>query len=124
MAKLSPESKQLIINLKNRLLDIVDESKAVEFAILNRFGETAETLDSLEQLTEIALQAESRFSQLSNLEIRAAQSQPMISPDLLRFIEEVIKRLFWFLCGNEVYTDSFFSKIAIKVLPDKYFTIP
>jgi hypothetical protein len=91
MAKLSPESKQLIINLKNRLLDIVDESKAVEFAILNRFGETAETLDSLEQLTEIALQAESRFSQLSNLEIRAAQSQPMISPDLLRFIEEVIK---------------------------------
>jgi hypothetical protein len=32
--------------------------------------------------------------------------------------------LFWFLCGNEVYTDSFFSKIAIKVLPDKYFTIP
>jgi hypothetical protein len=91
MAKLSPESKQLIINLKNRLLDIVDESKAVEFAILNRFGETAETLDSLEQLTEIALQAESRFSQLSNLEIRAAQSQPIISPDLLRFIEEVIK---------------------------------
>jgi hypothetical protein len=40
---------------------------------------------------QIALQAESRFSQLSNLEIRAAQSQPMISPDLLRFIEEVIK---------------------------------
>ena len=44
MAKLSPESKQLIINLKNSLLDIVDESKAIEFAILNRFGETAETL--------------------------------------------------------------------------------
>jgi hypothetical protein len=34
------------------------------------------------------------------------------------------KRLCWFLCGNEVDTDSFFSKIAIKVLPDKYFTIP
>ncbi|ELS46830.1 hypothetical protein C789_3376 [Microcystis aeruginosa FACHB-905 = DIANCHI905] len=30
---------------------------------------------------------------------------------------------FWFLCANEVYTDSFFSKIALKVLPDKHFTI-
>ncbi|AKV68624.1 MULTISPECIES: hypothetical protein [Microcystis] len=32
--------------------------------------------------------------------------------------------LFWFLCGNEVYTDGFFVKIALKVLPDKHFTIP
>ncbi len=39
MAKLSPESKQLIINLKNRLLDIVDESKAVEFAVLVHLGQ-------------------------------------------------------------------------------------
>ncbi|MFM2026732.1 MAG: hypothetical protein RLZZ339_1449 [Cyanobacteriota bacterium] len=66
MAKLSPESKQLIINLKNRLLDIVDESKAVEFAILNRFGETAETLDSLEQLTEIAGVAELSYESVRN----------------------------------------------------------
>ena len=33
-------------------------------------------------------------------------------------------RLFWFLCGNEVYTDSFFDKIVLKVLPHKHFTIP
>lgn len=90
MAKLSPESKQLIINLKNQLLEIVDQAKAVEFAMLNRFGETAETLESLDQLTEIAIQAETRFSQLSNLEIRIAQSQPIISPNLLRFIEGVV----------------------------------
>jgi hypothetical protein len=31
--------------------------------------------------------------------------------------------LFWFLCGNEVYTDSFFHKIVLKVLPSKHFTI-
>ncbi|MCZ8188815.1 MAG: tetratricopeptide repeat protein [Microcystis sp. LE19-338.1B] len=29
--------------------------------------------------------------------------------------------LFWFLCENEVYTDSFSCKIALKVLPDKQF---
>jgi len=35
----------------------------------------------------------------------------------------VLLRLFWFLCGNEVYTDSFFHKIVLKVLPSKHFTI-
>ncbi|CCI05495.1 hypothetical protein MICAD_1100001 [Microcystis aeruginosa PCC 7941] len=32
-------------------------------------------------------------------------------------------RLFWFLCGNEVYTDSLFNKIVLKVFPSKHFTI-
>jgi chemotaxis protein histidine kinase CheA len=31
--------------------------------------------------------------------------------------------LFWFLCGNGVYTDSFFSKIVLKVFPSKHFMI-
>ncbi len=31
--------------------------------------------------------------------------------------------LFWFLCGNEVYTDSLFNKIVLKVFPSKHFTI-
>jgi len=34
------------------------------------------------------------------------------------------KGFFWFLCENEVYTDSLFGKIVLKVLPDKHFTIP
>ncbi|MGV2390995.1 MAG UNVERIFIED_CONTAM: tetratricopeptide repeat protein [Microcystis novacekii LVE1205-3] len=29
--------------------------------------------------------------------------------------------LFWFLCENEVYTDSFSCKIALKVLPNQQF---
>jgi Mg-chelatase subunit ChlD len=32
-------------------------------------------------------------------------------------------RLFWFLCGNEVYTDSLFNKIVLKVFPSKHLTI-
>ncbi|MFO0450607.1 MAG: hypothetical protein ACK52I_18430 [Pseudomonadota bacterium] len=31
--------------------------------------------------------------------------------------------LFWFLCGNEVYTDSLFNQIVLKVFPSKHFTI-
>jgi len=48
--------------------------------------------------------------------------------DLERFKQQLSAQLpadwlFWFLCGNEVYTDSFFPKIVLKVLPSKHFTI-
>ncbi|CCI30147.1 hypothetical protein MICAH_810001 [Microcystis aeruginosa PCC 9809] len=36
----------------------------------------------------------------------------------------VSKGLFWFLCGNEAYTDSFFGKIVVKVFLRQHFTIP
>jgi hypothetical protein len=32
--------------------------------------------------------------------------------------------LFWFLCENEVYTNSLFNKIVLKVFTSKHFTIP
>ncbi|MBC1196290.1 hypothetical protein H0901_13745 [Microcystis aeruginosa BLCCF158] len=38
-------------------------------------------------------------------------------------IDRLRSRLFWFLCGNGVYTDSFFSKIVLKVFPSKHFMI-
>ena len=37
-------------------------------------------------------------------------------------LKEVLS-IFWFLCGNEVYTDSFFHKIVLKVLPSKHLTL-
>lgn len=40
MAKLSPEIKNTIINLKEQLLAVIDEAKKADFAILERFGET------------------------------------------------------------------------------------
>jgi hypothetical protein len=31
---------------------------------------------------------------------------------------------FQFLCGNDVYSDSFLCKIVLKILPNKHFTMP
>ena len=36
-------------------------------------------------------------------------------------IVAVLLGLFWFLCGNEIYTNSFFRKIVLKVLSGKHF---
>ncbi len=46
---------------------------------------------------------------------------PDQDPDPLTQLNQDPKH--WFLCGNEVYTDSFFHKIVLKVLPSKHFTI-
>ncbi|WP_420490003.1 hypothetical protein [Microcystis aeruginosa] len=70
---------------------------------------------------------------------RIIRNETFIEKDIWRFLSIVFdlertnqlnllpnKNLgfFWFLCGNEIYTDSFFDKIVLKVLPDKHFTIP
>ncbi|MGK7948544.1 MAG: hypothetical protein AB4368_07000 [Xenococcaceae cyanobacterium] len=48
MAKISPELKLNLANLQKTLLDIVDEAKAAEFLLLERFGETNETIIALD----------------------------------------------------------------------------
>lgn len=90
VAKLSQEIKITVRNLKEQLLDIIDESKGMEYEILGRFGENSETIPTLEQLTEITEQARTRFSQLSNLRLRIAEVQPSIPSDLLKLMSESI----------------------------------
>ncbi len=93
VAKLSKETKITIRNLKEQLLDLVDESKDTEYQILERFGENSATISTLEQLTEIAEQARTRFSQLSNLQLRIAEAQPSIPSDLLKLMNEAIANI-------------------------------
>ncbi len=90
MAKISPELKLNLTNLQKTLLDIVDEAKAAEFLLLERFGETNETIIALDELTAISQQAADLYIQISRLLLRTAEIQPAITPDLLRLLEERI----------------------------------
>ncbi|MGI0480881.1 hypothetical protein ACN4EE_08820 [Geminocystis sp. CENA526] len=93
MADLSPENKLLVNHLQDKLLEILNEAKKVEFLLLQRFGENSETLISLEQLTEISEQAREGFFQINNLQIHIAEAQPVISASLLQFIHQVIDKI-------------------------------
>lgn len=93
MAKLPPETAATIWSLKQQLLDIVDEAKTAEFVLLERFEETDRTVMALNELQDIAEQAAARFSQLSNLQLRIAGSQPAVAPDMLRLLTEAIATL-------------------------------
>jgi hypothetical protein len=50
------------------------------------------------------------------------EQKPVLPRSLSPLLKKLL-RLFWFLCGNGVYTDSFFSKIVLKVFPSKHFMI-
>lgn len=90
MAKLPAETTETVWSLKRQLLDIVDEATAAEVVLFSRYGETNETTVALDELKSIAEQATSRFSQLSNLQLRIAESQPSVAPDMLKLVTEVI----------------------------------
>lgn len=90
MAKLPVETTETIWSLKRQLLDIVDAATAAEALLLSRYGETKETIIALDELKSVAEQAASRYSQLSSLRLRIAESQPTIAPDMLELLTGVI----------------------------------
>ena len=54
MARISSEFQLTIRNLQQALLYIVDDAKAVEFILLERYGETEQTIVVLDELSAIA----------------------------------------------------------------------
>ena len=90
MAKISPELKLTLTNLQQLLLDIVDEAKAAEFLLLERFGETNETIITLDELTAISQKAADLYIQISRFLLRTAEIQPVITPDMLRLLTDRI----------------------------------
>lgn len=90
MVKLSPETQTTIQNLMEELLEIINEGKRAEFLLLETFGETPATVESLDELTEIAQQASDLYNQITILRLRIAEAQPVLSPDMLRLLTQRI----------------------------------
>ena len=88
MAQISNEFKLTLSNLQQALLYIVDDAKAAEFILLERYGETTETVIVLDELTEIAQQAADLYVQISRLLLRTAEIQPSITPDMLGLLTD------------------------------------
>jgi hypothetical protein len=83
MAQISDELKSTLGKLQQALLSIVEEAKAAEFMLMERYGETNESVVVLDELTAIAQQAADLYVQISRLLLRTAEIQPSITPDML-----------------------------------------
>lgn len=88
MARISSEFQSTLGNLQQALLYIVDDAKAVELVLLERYGETEETIVVLDELTAIAQQAGDLYVQISRLLLRTAEIQPTITPDMLGLLTD------------------------------------
>lgn len=91
MSQLPQEKAEIIWELKRQLLEILDQAKNCELAIFEAFGETERTITYLDELQSVSEQATERFFQFSTLQIRIANAQTSIFPDMLDLVNTVIE---------------------------------
>lgn len=92
MAKLAPDVLETIFFLLKQLSKLVDDATEAEYLLFESFGETEETINSLDELKGVALEAASRYSQLSTLRLRIAENQPSLSKDMLELLTKIINQ--------------------------------
>ena len=90
MAKLPNDIYEKIWRLKRQLADVIENSRDAEFVILDRFGETENTIVYLDELQSVAEQATDKFSQFSSLQIRIFNIQPYVPRDMLELVMKLI----------------------------------
>ncbi len=93
MAKLPGELTETIWLLKRELLGLIEDSTATEFTLFSLVGETQDTLPFLDELKNVSERAKTWFSRLSNSQIRIADSQPNISPDMLKLVIQSVEQI-------------------------------
>lgn len=92
MAKLPSEITETLWNLKQQVLEIVEQAMATEYTLFQIFGETSETLSYLDEMKNVAESAETSYNRLSRLHLQIIKSQPTPSSNLLELLEQSISR--------------------------------
>jgi hypothetical protein len=90
MAKLPDKIISTIFSLQRRFLTILDETTAMDFAILKKFGETEITISELDQLQNIKERAISSSQRLYTLSMKIAEAQPFASDATLELLSKSI----------------------------------
>lgn len=93
MAKFSSKLLNTLVDLQQSLLESVNEAKLSEYLLLERFGETNETISTLDELTAIAQQSADLYTQISRLLLQISEIQPAITPAMLELLTERVKTI-------------------------------
>ncbi len=92
MARFPEETITTVLHLQRLLLLGIDEAKAAEAAIFERYGETDATATVLEQLQNAAERLRVPYLGLFQLLLRIAEAQPMAPPAMLNSLAQTIGR--------------------------------
>ncbi len=90
MAKLNEETKATVLNLVGQLLDWIDESKTVEMAIFETYGENDATMTVLDELKNYAESLINSYSRFYTLLLRITEAQPHASFAMINLLTQTI----------------------------------
>ena len=91
MAKLPDSVLTNIFTLQRQIIESIDATTAMEFRILEQWGETAETSPELDELHSIRERLLSPYSRFHTLLLKAAESQPVAANDVLNLLYRLIE---------------------------------
>lgn len=92
VAKLPEQTLTTIFNLQRRLMQLIDEAKATEWALLQRYGETEESVIELEQLQSGAERLRDSYLRLSKLLLAISEVQPTAPAAMLELLAKAIEQ--------------------------------
>ena len=91
MAELPPEITITVLELQRQLLSIIHKTTANAFMLLESYGETEQTIVSLNDLDNIRERANTYYSRFYTLLLRIADSQPIASNAMLELLDRSIE---------------------------------
>ncbi|MCY7384944.1 hypothetical protein QT970_26425 [Microcoleus sp. herbarium8] len=91
MAKLPDDILNTIFTLQRRLVEILNETTATEYILMQQFGETEATLPELESLDNIKERLRTSYNRLYRLLQQVTESQPAATADTLNFLYGTIE---------------------------------
>ncbi|MCL1468344.1 hypothetical protein [Argonema galeatum] len=92
MAKLPEPTTTIIFELERRMWDIIYYTTSAKLNIFDRFGETEETIDQLEELDNIVRNTNAVSSRFTTLLLKIAQTQPTLSSEIFNLVEQIIEQ--------------------------------
>lgn len=92
MANLPDETIDTIFSLKRQLWQLINQTTAVGWAILEEYGETEQTIPTLEQLDNLRERLTDPYSRPHGILLRVGESQPLASTTILDLLEITIEQ--------------------------------
>jgi hypothetical protein len=92
MAKLSDELLNRIFTLQRQLAGQIEIASAIEWQLLDRYGETEETIAELNELYSVREKLTDRFTGLNNILLRILEIQPVAQEAMLNLLIQTIER--------------------------------
>lgn len=92
MAKLSEELLNIIFTLHRQLAEQIEIASAIEWQLLEKYGETEETITELNELYSVREKLTERFTGLNNILLRILEIQPVAPKAILDSLMQTIAR--------------------------------